>query len=388
MAGMIDLHLRIPRPVLRRLARAALLAAMLVPLLPATGRTWGSEVHHYVAQHYSQDLPPYIDGLQAYDTVVDQESTVPDERKSYTPGEAVKHYIDIDVYPEFLAGTLPHDRTALEAIYGAGTVESNGVLPWAIAATVTTLTQQLHDRSWSAAALTIGDLSHYVADATQPLHCTENYDGQLTGQNGIHSRYESAMMTLHMGDLSTPVLPVGYRANANEAAFSCIGDSWAGVAGLLLADEDAARATSGVYNATYYAQLWSSTSAMTRARIDSAVVLTASLVYSAWVNAGHPNVPGSSEPWNPDVASGVRLSAGPNPFSGAATISWAGPGPLTLDVLDVRGAHVVRLADHVDGEGTVTWSASSGAAALRPGVYFVRLAGPGVKQVRRICLVP
>ena len=33
-------------------------------------------------------------------------------------------------------------------------------------------------------------LSHFVADTTMPLHTTRNYDGQLTGNNGIHRRIE------------------------------------------------------------------------------------------------------------------------------------------------------------------------------------------------------
>ena len=33
-------------------------------------------------------------------------------------------------------------------------------------------------------------LRHYIQDAHQPLHATDNYDGQLTGNDGIHSRFE------------------------------------------------------------------------------------------------------------------------------------------------------------------------------------------------------
>ncbi len=35
-----------------------------------------------------------------------------------------------------------------------------------------------------------GTLGHYVADLAQPLHVTENYDGQLTKQKGLHSFFE------------------------------------------------------------------------------------------------------------------------------------------------------------------------------------------------------
>ena len=117
-----------------RLRRASIvvLTAILCAVLPATGWTWGGDGHHYIAQHYSQHLPADLDGLRAYDGAVDAHVTDPDSRKGSTPGESERHYIDIDYYPEFLAGTLPRDRTALEALYGAFIVNDNGVLTWAI----------------------------------------------------------------------------------------------------------------------------------------------------------------------------------------------------------------------------------------------------------------
>lgn len=46
--------------------------------------------------------------------------------------------------------------------------------------------------------LVAGILGHYIADLAQPLHCTENYDGQLTGQKGLHKFFESiAVDRLH-----------------------------------------------------------------------------------------------------------------------------------------------------------------------------------------------
>ena len=37
------------------------------------------------------------------------------------------------------------------------------------------------------------DLGHYIQDAHVPLHTTLNYDGQLTGQHGLHSLWESKL---------------------------------------------------------------------------------------------------------------------------------------------------------------------------------------------------
>jgi hypothetical protein len=267
-------------------------------------------------------------------------------------------------------------------------VIDNGVLPWAIAEVVTTLTQQFQAQQWSAASLTIADLCHYVGDANQPLHCTLNYNGQLTGNTGIHSRHESNMISTYLGQLSTPAMTVAYYASPQDAIFDVIAASWAGVAPILAADNIAKAASGGSYNSTYYASLWNSTRTLTEARLDTATVMTASYVYTAWMNAGRPAVPGSTADVPPVVAdAGLRLVAGPSPFRDVLTVRFAGGGPLSVDVFDVRGARVARLADGVTGEGSVTWRPGSSGAPVGPGLYFVRLSGPGLNLVRRVTLV-
>ena len=364
-----------------RHASIVVLAAILCAALPSTGWTWGGEGHHYIAQHYSQHLPATMDALRAYDSEVDAHVTDPDTRKGSTPGEAERHYIDIDYYPEFLAGTLPRTRTVLEALYSPAIVIEEGVLPWTIGHLVTRLTQQFQAQQWSAASLTIADLCHYVGDANMPLHCTMNYNGQLTGNTGIHSRHEGTMISTYLGQLDTPPLTVAAYPSPLDAAFDVIATSYAGVAPILAADNTAKAAAGGSYNSTYYASLWNGTRILTQARLDTASVMTASYVYTAWLNAGLPSVP----PMGAD--DGVRLLAGPSPFHDVLTVSFAGGGAMSVDVFDVRGARVARLADNVPGEGSVTWRPGSSGTRVGPGLYFVRLSGPGTNVVRRVTLV-
>lgn len=361
--------------------RVAILVAALGVAFPAAGWTWGGATHHYIAQNYSQHLPASIDGLRAYDGVVDQKVTDPDSRKSYTPGESYRHYIDIDSYPEFFSGTLSHDRAVLEAQYGAGTVLDIGVLPWAVGEVVATLTQQFQAEQWSAAATTIADLCHYVGDATQPLHCTRNYDGQFTGNSGIHSRYESTMMSSHIGDLHTSPMTATRYTNAVDAMFGIITASWGGVNTILQADNVAKAASGGSFNSTYYASLWNSTGDLTRSRIDEATLATASFVYTAWVDAGQPAVPGSTAGVGPGPIASARLEAGPTPFRDALAIRFAGAGPLSIDVFDVRGARVERVVDRAAGAGSATWRPTRGVG---PGLYFIHLTGPDLSIVRRV----
>jgi len=362
-----------------RHASILFLSALLCAALPATGWTWGSEGHHYIAQHYSQHLPAGVDGLRAYDSVVDAHVTDPDTRKGSTPGEAERHYIDIDYYPEFLAGTLPRSRTALEALYSPSIVTNQGILPWAIGDVVTTLTAQFQAGQWSTAALTIADLCHYVGDANQPLHCTQNFDGGMTGNSGIHSRYESTMISDYLDQLSTPPMTATYYASPLDAAFDVIAASHAKVSPILSADNTAKAASGGSYNSTYYASLWSSTHALTQARLDTATVVLASLVYTAWVDAGRPAV-GSG--------AGVHLRAGPSPFDERLTVYYNAAGPLSVDVYDVRGARVAHVADGLSGEGSVTWQPAGSGTPVKAGIYFVRLNGPGTNLMRKVMLSP
>ena len=362
--------------------RAFALTTVLVVALPTSGWTWGFATHHYIAQNYSKHLPSFIDGLRTFDSVVDAKVTDPDTRRPTTPGESYRHFIDIDFYPEFLAGTLSHDRAAVEAQYGAATVLQTGIVPWAVGEVVTTLTTQFQNLQWSAAATTIADLCHYVGDACQPLHCTQNYDGQMTGNNGVHSRYETTMMSSHIADLTTPITPVTYYPDPVEAMFEIIDDSWAGVSPLLQADNTARTVSGGSFNSVYYASLWSNTESMTRGRVNVAAVATASFVYTAWQDAGRPAVPGSSTdvPTVP-VISGLQLSAGPSPFRDALSIRFTGAGPLSVEVLDLRGARVERVVDGASAAGSVSWRPSPQVA---PGIYFIRLTGPETQIVRRV----
>jgi len=352
--------------------------------LPGAAHAWGGATHHYIARNWSQHLPPEIDGLRAYDAVVDAHVTDADTRRPYTPGEGPRHYIDIDAYPEFLAGTLPHDRAELERRYGTGVVAANGIVPWAVADVVTTLAAQFRAAQWDASALTIADLCHYVGDATQPLHCTANFDGQQTGDPGVHARYETDLMALHLDELHTPAAGVTYDASPVDTMFAIVTASWRDVAPLVAADLGALSETQGTIDDNYWASLWSGVGAFTRERIDAATRATASFVYTAWVRAGQPVVPGSSgTPSVESIDTGPRLDVGPVPFREALAIRWAsGAVPVDVDVFDVRGTRVDHVIDRTPS-GTSRWRP---AAHVRSGVYFVRMRGAGVEVSRRVLL--
>ena len=151
---------------------------VLLSLVPSSAGAWGGDVHRLINRSAVECLPSDFQGFSQWAATLEQLSTAPDERKDI-PGESPRHYIDIDDYPAFFAGTLPHDYLTMVASYGSSRVISNGTLPWAIDETYRNLVIAFQEKNWTQAVAMAGDLGHYVGDLHNPLHDTINYDGDL-----------------------------------------------------------------------------------------------------------------------------------------------------------------------------------------------------------------
>ncbi len=188
--------------MIRRFLRLSLSILVVVSVtIPALAHAYGSSVHRLVNRSALLHLPPSFGGFAQWATDLEDLSTAADERKCCVSGESIKHYIDIDDYPEFFAGTLPQTYSAMVSQYGQSRVDGNGTVPWAIEASYQSLLAAFQNQDWTAAVAAAADIGHYVADTHNPMHLTVNYNGQLTGQNGIHSRFESQMTGRHLAEL-------------------------------------------------------------------------------------------------------------------------------------------------------------------------------------------
>lgn len=236
-------------------------------------------------------LPETMSDLKADSLFYRDHASDADGRKNYSDTalfqEAYRHYIDIDIYPNYQS--LPHDLDSMIMLYGRSTVRNNGTLPWAIVLTFDSLVAQLSRGNIAKAESTMSDLGHYVGDAHQPLHCTKNYDGDETGNDGIHSRYESSMINSFQSSIIINWDSVQYIASPLDYAFEFIYHSNSLVDSILLAD-DYAKSVSGWNGAgspptSYYNALWAKTAQFTKEQFQNATVALASLWYSAWLNA-------------------------------------------------------------------------------------------------------
>ena len=73
---------------------------------------------------------------------------------------------------------------------------SYGILPYNLVRMYYSLQKAMSEKDTERILRLSADFGHYIADAHVPLHTTENYNGQLTGQDGIHAFWESRIPEL------------------------------------------------------------------------------------------------------------------------------------------------------------------------------------------------
>jgi hypothetical protein len=357
---------------------------MAIALFAGEARGWGSGTHKFLNQNSVQHLPAGMSQLAGQQVFLTNHASDADNRKSTDPSEDPKHYIDLESFSDYRH--LPSDLSIVIAQYGASAVAANGILPWAITATADSLTAQFRRGDWNTAYQSAADLGHYVADAYQPLHCTVNYNGQLTGNTGIHSRYESTMMSQYLSTLSVHSDSITFVEDVYTFALGVVLRSNTLADSILRADSVAKVVSGwagGAYSQVYYSALWDQTRGITQRVLQDATDDIASLWYTAWAKAASTSMADAlQENENPVFCS---LSQNyPNPFNPTTTIGYtvgAVSGQQTavsgvrLAVYDMLGREVAVLLNERKEAGChmITWNATGMASGTY--IYRIQITG-------------
>ncbi|MFA6456620.1 MAG: T9SS type A sorting domain-containing protein [Bacteroidota bacterium] len=352
---------------------------------------WGGTTHKYINKNAVNHLPVTMKQFIDQQNFLELHAIDADNRKGTDPTEGPKHYLDIDYYPDYKHLTRSLD--SLIAKYGAQVaVNDNGILPWATVWALDSLTAQLKRGDWTKAYQTGADIGHYVADGHQPLHVAMNYNGQLTGNTGIHSRYESTMMGKYLSSVIIQKDSVHYIADPLEFVFSYLLESNLLVDSIIAADRVAAPPSgyngSGTLPSNYYTVLWGNTGRFTKNELQSATIGLASLWYTAWVNAGLLDMPASvkiAETAQPEL---FRLHQNyPNPFNPKTTIGFdiVNAGHVKLSVYSINGTEIASLvnATMTAGYYSVDWNAEK----FSSGIYFYRLETHNTTETRKLMYI-
>jgi len=290
---------------MRKLPPVALIALAMSCLPPARVAAWGFNGHKFIADRAIDLLPPEIRPFfQAYRTTVVEHSIDPDTYRTMGwSDEDPRHFLDMDSYGPFPFKDLPHDYEAAVAARGAEFVRKNGLLPWRSQEMFDKLRDSFRQLPTAPYArdnvkLFSSVIAHYTADAFQPFHAAANYDGQLTGQNGIHARFESELFDRYQRALKIAPPPPAPIASAREYIFATLTDSFRSVAPILAADRAATQGRE-LYDDAYFAALYERTGPILEARINGAISGVASMITQAWIDAGRPALPVEPPPRPP-----------------------------------------------------------------------------------------
>ncbi|MFT5232231.1 MAG: hypothetical protein ACI9UK_000788 [Candidatus Krumholzibacteriia bacterium] len=382
------------RPQAVKACVGALLVTLCLIGAPNSAYSWGFTVHRMLNRTATTHLPAEFAGFGQWVDDLESQATAADERKCCDSNESNRHYIDIDDYPEFFTGTLPQSLSGMVAMYGQSRVDGNGVGPWALDDQFWLMVQAFQNEDWSAAVDAAADIGHYAGDMHNPMHLTLNYNGQLTGQNGIHSRHESQMTGDHIVELEPFPSTVGAYGSILEGVFDWIDVQFPGVDMILAADLAAKSAAGGSTSSnTYYDTLWQEIGPETTIWLQDASEAIATIWYTAWLEAGSPLLPGSAPTSVPNVTpSLVMKPLYPNPFNPATTITFEveKAGQATVTVHNVAGHLVRRLfeSEAHAGLNTMKWDGRDDAGkSVTSGTYLFRVEHGGVYQQQKAALV-
>jgi S1/P1 Nuclease len=265
------------------------LLLVLIPL--SVIYSWGEKGHALINKKAVEILPAYMNSFKMWKDYLSQHASDADFRKENDKSEGPRHYIDIDYYKEFLNGKMIESKDELVSKYGDSIVTSKGILPWATLETLNNLTEAFKEKNRDKILIYAADLGHYVADGHQPMHTVVNYNGQQTGQKGVHFRYEVTMIDKNIDTLSqiTDTSNVKFVKNPLDFIFNYISNANSVNVVLLDADKSAHELTGSTESEDYLRIMWFKTSYVTQMQFRTAEQDLASLLYTAWINAGKPS---------------------------------------------------------------------------------------------------
>ncbi len=180
---------------MKRLALTFL--TLFSPLSVSLG--WGFFAHKQINKYAVFTLPPPMFAFyKQHIHYITENAVNPDKRRYAVEGEAPKHYIDIEHYSDGAIQEIPRYWSQAQELYTEEVLLEHGILPWHVYRMKHALTEAFRKKDVCQILKISADIGHYIADANVPLHTSKNYDGQLTGQEGIHGLWETRLPELFL----------------------------------------------------------------------------------------------------------------------------------------------------------------------------------------------
>lgn len=269
--------------------------------------SWGFYGHKIINRMAVFALPPEM--FAFYKVNIDyltEHAVDPDKRRYSDKEEAPRHFIDLDHFESSVPiDTMPFNFEKAKEKFTLDTLLAYGIVPWHIVKVYNQLkiafTENNKDRILKLSA----DIGHYIADAHVPLHTTENYNGQLTNQHGIHGFLESRLVELFAKDYDFFVGKAYYINNVQAFNWQAVSGSFNALDSVFTFERKASASLPDIDKFSFeqkgqnqvkvYSYKFSNAyhtllNGMVERRMQAAMLAVACIWYSAWVDAGQPNL--------------------------------------------------------------------------------------------------
>lgn len=285
------------------------LALIFVGILYSFTSEWGFQGHKLINNkaiyHLPEEMFPFYKENIDYIT---EHSIDPDKRRHSDKDEATRHYIDIDHYVPIGDDpfeVVPRKWKAAVELFSEDTLLTYGIVPWRVLQMSSFLTEAFKKGDKDEVLRLSAELGHYVSDACVPLHTTLNYDGQLSGQKGIHAFWESRLVEAYVDEFDLLCPKAGYIDNQNDYIWTIVEESFENVILVLNAEKEASESLDEdekfiIDDKNGYEEMQPSLlycnafnrrlNGMVEQRMRRSIEAVSSFWYTAWVNAGQPDL--------------------------------------------------------------------------------------------------
>jgi hypothetical protein len=281
---------------------------LLLILLPAAIvlSSWGFFAHKRINRLAVFTLPKdLISFYKSNINYITDHAVDPDKRRYADSLEAPRHYLDADHYGKAPFDSIPKKWNDAVKKYTEDTLKAYGIVPWHIERVYYRLVKAFKDRDSVQILRHSADIGHYIADAHVPLHTTENYNGQLTGQTGIHGFWESRLPELFADRYDYFVGKAKYIDNPLNEAWRIVENTYTMLDSTLLFEKQLSKSFPSdrkysysernnkvikEYSAEYSEAYHKALNGMVERQMRKSILAVGSFWYSAWVDAGQPDM--------------------------------------------------------------------------------------------------
>ena len=268
--------------------------------------SWGFWAHKQINRMAVYTLPPQMMAFYKPNIeFITDHATDPDKRRYALLDEAPRHYIDIDHYGSHPFDSVPKRWDDAIKKYTEDTLNAYGIVPWHINKMYFRLVEAFKKGDANYILKISADIGHYIGDAHVPLHTTENYNGQMTNQVGIHGLLESRIPEMLGSDYDYFVGKAKYIKSPLAFAWKAVEQSHAALDSVFnfeklssqqvppdrkYAYEDRQNVNIRTYSAEFTATYSTMLNGLVERRMRQAIIGVGSIWYSAWVQAGEPDL--------------------------------------------------------------------------------------------------